>query len=194
MLPFTGNSFIDRSPDPLSRLGDYSLADFESYFVSLRQSEKYGRPRLVQQATAGGESSQMEKNSSTVNIPQLFLSAQFSLADASTFNLVFPGLIPAKGSHVGQQTEQQKSRTTSTSSDKSDGSSQRQTASGGQLRSVVRLVNDGHERARASRRSDSDDVSRMSVFQRSECERQRVEALDRLSHAVPARQVQSLSR
>lgn len=130
-----GNSFIDRSPDLLKRLGDYSLNDFESYFVSLRQSEKYGRPRLIVQSSMN-EINGNEKSPSTINIPQLFLSSQFSLSDPSTFNLVFPGLIPSSSHSF----DQQKSRTTSTSSDKSEGSTRRPSTPNGLPPRFVRSI------------------------------------------------------
>ncbi|CAF1083047.1 unnamed protein product [Rotaria sordida] len=128
-----GNSFIDRLPDPLTRLGDYSLNDFETYFNSLRKSEKYGRPRLQQYSS--NDSNVSQKTNSVINIPQLFLSSQFTLSDTSTFNLVFPGIIPVSRSlsplhfEQQQQQQQQKTRTTSTSSDRSEGNYRRQSTS-----------------------------------------------------------------
>jgi hypothetical protein len=122
-----GNSFIDRSPDPLARLGDYNLSDFEIYFNSLRQSEKYGRPRLTQQSSNDLNNSQ--KTNPIINIPQLFLSSSFTLSDTSTFNLVFPGIIPSNRSLSPTNIEQQKSRTTSTSSEKSESNFRRQSTS-----------------------------------------------------------------
>ncbi|CAF1177211.1 unnamed protein product [Rotaria sordida] len=127
-----GNSFIDRLPDPLTRLGDYSLNDFETYFNSLRKSEKYGRPRLQQYSS--NDSNVSQKTNSVINIPQLFLSSQFTLSDTSTFNLVFPGIIPVSRSlsplhFEQQQQQQQKTRTTSTSSDRSEGNYRRQSTS-----------------------------------------------------------------
>jgi hypothetical protein len=122
-----GNSFIDRLPDPLTRLGDYSLNDFEAYFNSLRKSEKYGRPHLRQQSS--NDSNLLEKTNPIINIPQLFLSSQFTLSDTSTFNLVFPGIVPSNRPLSPTQFEQQKSRTTSTSSDKSEGNNRRQSTS-----------------------------------------------------------------
>jgi hypothetical protein len=65
-----------------------------------------------------------------INIPQLFLSSQFSLSDSSTFNLVFPGIIPSPSSSFSPiHVETDKARSTSTSSDKSEGSHRRQSAS-----------------------------------------------------------------
>ncbi|CAF0872146.1 unnamed protein product [Rotaria sp. Silwood1] len=122
-----GNSFIDRLPDPLTRLGDYSLNDFETYFNSLRKSEKYGRPRLRQHSS--NDSNVSQKTNSVINIPQLFLSSQFTLSDTSTFNLVFPGIIPVSRTLSPIHFEQQKPRTTSTSSDKSEGNYRRQSTS-----------------------------------------------------------------
>jgi hypothetical protein len=116
--------FVDRLPDPLSRLGDYNLNDFESYFISLRKSEKYGRPRLVHQSS--NDSNISTKTNPIINIPQLFLSSQFSLSDTSTFNMVFPGIIPSNRPMSPTQVEHQKSRTTSTSSEKSEGTNRRQ--------------------------------------------------------------------
>jgi vacuolar protein sorting-associated protein 54 len=122
-----GNSFIDHLPDPLTRLGDYNLNDFETYFNSLRKSEKYGRPRLVHQSS--NDLNILQKSNSTINIPNLFLSSQFSLSDTSTFDQVFPGIIPPSRSLSPTNFEQTKSRTTSTSSDKSDGNYRRQSTS-----------------------------------------------------------------
>lgn len=122
-----GNSFIDRLPDPLIRLGDYSLNDFEIYFNSLRKSEKYGRPRMRQHSL--NDSNNSQKPNSVINIPQLFLSSQFTLSDTSTFNLVFPGMIPINRQFSPVHFEQQKTRTTSTSSDKSEGNSRRPSTS-----------------------------------------------------------------
>ncbi len=124
---FQGNSFIDRLPDPLIRLGDYNLNDFEVYFNSLRKSEKYGRPRLHQQSS--NDLNHLQKTNPIINIPQLFLSSQFTLSDTSTFNLVFPGIIPSNRSLSPINFEQTKSRTTSTSSEKSDGNYRRQSTS-----------------------------------------------------------------
>ena len=140
-----GNSFVDRLPEPLSRLGDYNLNDFETYFNSLRKSEKYGRPRLRQQSS--NESNNLQKINPIINIPQLFLSSQFTLSDTSTFNLVFPGIIPSNRSLSPTHLEQTKSRTTSTSSEKSDGNYRRQsTSSTNTIKStsngVVRFVQD----------------------------------------------------
>lgn len=122
-----GNSFIDRLPDPLTRLGDYSLNDFEAYFNSLRKSEKYGRPRLRQHSS--NDSNNSQKTNSVINIPQLFFSSQFTLSDTSTFNLVFPGIIPRNRPLSPINLEQQKTRTTSTSSEKSEGNNRRQSTS-----------------------------------------------------------------
>ncbi|CAF3178575.1 unnamed protein product [Rotaria sp. Silwood2] len=122
-----GNSFVDRLPDPLTRLGDYSLNDFETYFNSLRKSEKYGRPRLRQ--LSSNDSNASQKTNSVINIPQLFFSPQFTLSDTSTFNLVFPGIIPVSRPLSPIHFEQQKTRTTSTSSDKSEGTYRRQSTS-----------------------------------------------------------------
>ena len=120
----SGNSFIDRFPDSLSRLGDFTLNDFDSYFLSLRQSEKYGRPHFVRQAS--NECPDQPKSNPMINIPQLFLSSQFSLSDSSTFNLVFPGIIPnPSASFSPTHVEIDTKRSTSTSSDKSDGSHRR---------------------------------------------------------------------
>ncbi|UJR38543.1 hypothetical protein I4U23_031209 [Adineta vaga] len=129
-----GNSFIDRLPEPLSRLGDFNLSDFENYFISLRKSEKYGRPRFVgqqsqQQQQTNNDSNLLEKTTPVINIPQLFLSSQFTLNDSSTFNLVFPGIIPTNRPLSPIQFEQEKSRTTSTSSEKSEGNHRRQSTS-----------------------------------------------------------------
>ncbi|CAF1260171.1 unnamed protein product [Adineta ricciae] len=125
-----GNSFVDRTPDSLARLGDYTLNDFETYFISLRKSEKYGRPRFVGQQQSTNETHPIEKSSPITNIPQLFLSSQFTLNDSSTFNLVFPGIIPTNRSLSPIQfDQQQKSRTTSTSSEKSEGNHRRQSTS-----------------------------------------------------------------
>jgi len=116
-----GNSFVERFPDSLSRLGNYTLNDFELYFNSLRQSEKYGRPRLPNASKI-----ESEKVNPIINIPQMFLSSQFTLNDPSTFNLVYPGIFlsprPLSPTNSEQTT---KSRTTSTSSDKSDQTNRR---------------------------------------------------------------------
>ncbi|CAF1323269.1 unnamed protein product [Rotaria magnacalcarata] len=122
-----GNSFVDRSPDQLTRLGDYSLNDFEIYFNSLRKSEKYGRPRMRQNSS--NDSNISQKPNSVINIPQLFFSSQFTLSDTSTFNLVFPGIIPISRQRSPIHFEQQKTRTTSTSSEKSEGNNRRQSTS-----------------------------------------------------------------
>ncbi|CAF0831024.1 unnamed protein product [Adineta steineri] len=125
-----GNSFVDRLPDPLARLGDYNLSDFETYFQSLRKSEKYGRPHLRQPSS--NDTNLPQKTNPVINIPQLFLSSQFTLSDSSTFNMVFPGMIPNNRSLSPtnfEQQQQQKSRTTSTSSEKSEGNNRRQSTS-----------------------------------------------------------------
>jgi hypothetical protein len=111
----------------LTRLGDYHLNDFELYFNSLRKSEKYGRPRLHQQSS--NDSNNSQKTNPIINIPQLFLSSQFTLSDTSTFDLVFPGIIPSNRSLSPTNLEQTKSRTTSTSSEKSDTNYRRQSTS-----------------------------------------------------------------
>ncbi len=111
----------------MTRLGDYHLTDFELYFNSLRKSEKYGRPRLHQQSS--NDSNNSQKTNPIINIPQLFLSSQFTLSDTSTFDLVFPGIIPSNRSLSPTNLEQTKSRTTSTSSEKSDTNYRRQSTS-----------------------------------------------------------------
>ena len=112
----------------MSRLGDYTLNDFESYFESLRKSEKYGRPHFHGQLNTN-DSINLSKLNSTINIPEFFLSSQFTLSDPSTFNLVFPGIIPSTRPLSPTHLEPTKSRTTSTSSDKSDSNFRRQSTS-----------------------------------------------------------------
>lgn len=121
LFRFTGNSFIDRPVDPLARLGELTLSDFESYFLSLRQSEKYGRPRLVGQSSNVNPS---ETSHSLINIPQIFLSSQFSLNEPTTFDFVYPSLIKPDRPK-SNSIDQDKCRTRSTSSDQSESSSRR---------------------------------------------------------------------
>lgn len=137
-----GNSFIDRSPDPLIRLGDYTLTDFETYFESLRKSEKYGRPQFH-----GHDPINVSKSNPTINIPEFFLSSQFTLSDPSTFNLVYPGIIPSTRPLSPTHLESTKSRTTSTSSDKSDSNIRRSSTTSNvvtkhSINSLTRLLQD----------------------------------------------------
>ncbi|CAF0995429.1 unnamed protein product [Didymodactylos carnosus] len=124
-----GNTFVEKSPEPLSRIRDYTLSDFESYLTSLRNSDKYGRPRI----TVPQQVARHRKSDPTIsppgatlalsNIPTIFLSSNFSLNDSNTFNLVFPGIghFQRSLSPIEQPPpQQQKSRTTSTSSNTSE--------------------------------------------------------------------------
>lgn len=86
-----------------------------------------GRPRLVQQSS--NDSNILQKSDITINIPQLFLSSTFTLSDISIFNLVFPGIIPPNRPLSPTQQDQPKSRTTSTSSEKSESIRRQSTAS-----------------------------------------------------------------
>jgi hypothetical protein len=118
---------VEHLPDPLSRLGDCRLSDFELYFESLRKSEKHGRPRLVQQSSTDLNVS--ERANSIVNIPQLFLSSQFRLSDTATFNLVFPDIISSNHPISSSHTEEMKSRRISTNSEKLEETTRRQSSS-----------------------------------------------------------------
>ncbi|CAF0744272.1 unnamed protein product [Didymodactylos carnosus] len=104
------NTFVEKSPEPLSGIHNYTLNDFETYLTSLKRSD----------APSPTPTTPVDLS----NIPTIFLSSNFSLSNTQTFNLVFPGIGHFQRLLLSPE-QQQKSRTTCTNGNISETSTKK---------------------------------------------------------------------